>query len=217
MSLPDSVERFEALENLSGLRSAFITRIPAIDVDAEREVALARLKPSHDALIAGLGFSPPVTAEQVHGNHVAIVDRPQQNPIPGVDGLIAATPGIALGIYVADCAAIYVVDPVRRVIALLHSGRKGTELNILGSAVHTMREEFGCDPRDLTVVVSPCIRPPHYEIDFAATIAEQARVAGVRSFFDSHTCTASNLHRYYSYRMEKGRTGRMLALLEIES
>ena len=211
-----SFEKIAALEALPGVRAAFLTRVPGIDVDADRETVLARLGPAHDALIAGLGFAPPVTAEQVHGNVVAVVDAATVSPLPAADGLATATPGVTLGIYVADCAAIYLVDPHHRVIALVHSGRKGTELNILGEAVRTLRENFGTDAADVVAVVSPCIRPPYYEIDFAATIAEQARDAGISKFHDAGVCTASHPDRYYSYRREKGRTGRMLALLSLE-
>jgi len=213
--MPQSVETFPALDSLPGVRAAFLTRIPGIDVVADRETALARLKPAHDALIASLGFSAPVIAEQVHGNGVAVVDSVPPQPLAGMDGLATNTPGLTLGIYVADCAAVWLVDPVRRAIALVHSGKKGTEGNILGEAVRTLRENFGSDPADLVIEVSPCIRPPHYEIDFAAAIAEQARAAGVAQFHDAGVCTASHPSRYYSYRRELGKTGRMLALLEL--
>lgn len=63
--------------------------------------------------------------------------------------------------------------------------------------------------------VAPCIRPPHYEIDFAADILRQAREAGVQDVHDCGTCTASDPDTYYSYRREKGRTGRLLALLAL--
>jgi copper oxidase (laccase) domain-containing protein len=76
-----------------------------------------------------------------------------------------------------------------------------------------MREKFSTKPEDLIVQLSPCIRPPHYEIDFAATIIEQCRAQGVKKIYDSGICTACDIVRYYSYRAEKGRTGRMLALL----
>ena len=74
-----------------------------------------------------------------------------------------------------------------------------------------MKEEFGSNPANLIVQLSPCIRPPHYEIDFAADIVEQCRAQGVKQIHDS--CTACHLDLYYSYRAEKGKTGRMLALL----
>jgi copper oxidase (laccase) domain-containing protein len=211
----DAVERLAPLDALSGIRAAFLARIPGVDVATDRETALARLRPEHEARIRALGLSAPATAEQVHGNAVAIVHSASPTPAAGADALATATPGLALGIYVADCAAIYLVDTRRRAIALAHSGRKGSEANILGATIATMREDFGTEPADLVVVVSPCIRPPHYEIDFAALIGEQAREAGVGAFHDAGICTASHPERYYSYRRELGQTGRMLALLAL--
>jgi copper oxidase (laccase) domain-containing protein len=79
-----------------------------------------------------------------------------------------------------------------------------------------MIERFGSDPANMIVQLSPCIRPPHYEVDFAAEIVRQCRALGVQHIHDSGTCTASDLGRYYSYRAEKGKTGRMLALLGLE-
>jgi copper oxidase (laccase) domain-containing protein len=76
-----------------------------------------------------------------------------------------------------------------------------------------MIERFGSDPANMIVQLSPCIRPPHYEVDFAAEISRQCRTLGVQQLHDSGTCTACDLGRYYSYRAEKGKTGRMLAMI----
>jgi len=78
-----------------------------------------------------------------------------------------------------------------------------------------MGEHFGSGPGDLIVQLSPCIRPPHYEVDFAREIVRQVRACGVQQVHDSGLCTACDLSRYYSYRAEKARTGRMLALLAL--
>ncbi len=78
-----------------------------------------------------------------------------------------------------------------------------------------MSENYGTNPADLVCVVSPCIRPPDYDTDFAATIRAQAAGLGITSFHDSCENTASDPTVHYSYRREKGRTGRMLALLSI--
>jgi len=128
---------------------------------------------------------------------------------------MTAEEGELLGIYVADCGAVYISDPVRGVLALLHSGKKGTEGNITGKAIAMMGERFGSKPEDLVVALAPCIRPPAYEVDFASEIKRQAMKAGVpeAQFSDSGVCTSSDLKKYYSYRVEKGSTGRMLALL----
>ncbi|MGY8686390.1 MAG: polyphenol oxidase family protein, partial [Verrucomicrobiales bacterium] len=122
---------------------------------------------------------------------------------------------VLLAIMVADCCAISVVDPAKKALALLHSGKCGSEANILGKAITEMANHFDSPPQDLIVQLSPCIRPPHYEIDFAATIRAQAADAGVPSeqIHDEQICTASDPDRFYSYRREKGLTGRMLALL----
>jgi len=80
-------------------------------------------------------------------------------------------------------------------------------------AIQQMRERFGSNSADLVVQLSPCIRPPHYEIDFAAKIIEQCRGEGVKQIYDSGICTACHVDLYYSYRAEKGKTGRMLAVL----
>ena len=134
----------------------------------------------------------------------------------GCDGLITNQPGLALGIHVADCCAVYLVDPVTPAVGLVHSGKKGTELDIIGTALDQMAARFGSETSDMIVQLSACIRPPHYEIDFAALIIEQSRDRGVRQIHDGGLCTGCDLEAFYSYRMEKGRTGRMLALLGLK-
>lgn len=143
--------------------------------------------------------------------------NPRQGPIPEADSLITASARLCLGIYVADCAAVYVVDPQRRAIGLAHSGKKGTELGIVPATIEAMQKTFGSNPADMVIQVAPCIRPPNYEIDFAAAILGQARDCGVSRIFDCGENTAGDLERYYSYRQEKGKTGRMLALLALRN
>jgi copper oxidase (laccase) domain-containing protein len=135
---------------------------------------------------------------------------------PACDGIITNQSGIVLGVYVADCCAVYIVDPKTPAIGLVHSGRKGTELDIVTNAIGQMKNRFGSDPTNMLVQLSPCIRPPHYEVDFAAEIIRQCRASGVKTIHDPGVCTACNLNRYYSYRAEKGKTGRMLALLGLK-
>ncbi len=211
------LETFPALSALPQIRHAFTGRVPGLEVRVDREVALQRLDAQHAAARQTLGLAEKffVIGEQVHGADVAVVDAQSVLPVPGVDGLITADPGVCLGIYVADCCTVYLVDPERRVIALLHSGRKGSELGITAVAIARMRAEFGCQPEQLIAQLGPCIRPPHYEVDFAALIRSQCAAAGVREIHDCGTCTAAQPERYYSYRTEKGKTGRMLGLLAL--
>ena len=211
------VEQFPAIDASGVCRHVFTQRIRGIDVLYDKAEALRRLDAAHREIrrAIGVGDWPLLTAQQIHGNKVAIVDRPVESSkhFAGCDGFITNQRRIALGIHVADCCAIYLVDPNTPAVGLVHSGRKGTELGVATNAITQMVERFGSEPAELIVQLSPCIRPPHYEIDFAAEIIGQCRAQGVLKIHDSGVCTACDLDRYYSYRAEKGKTGRMLALL----
>ena len=211
------VEFFPALNAISICRHAFIERVPGIDVAQDKAEALKALDAVHREARRELGIAgwPLLTAQQVHGNKIAIVDQPIKNDkeFAGCDGFITNQHEITLGIHVADCCAVYIVDPRTPAIALVHSGKKGTEQEIAAKAIQQLRDNFGSNPADLIVQLSACIRPPHYEIDFGATIVEQCRAAGAKQIYASTECTACDVARYYSYRAEKGKTGRMLALL----
>ena len=225
MNLP--FEQFPALSALKICRHVFTQRISGIDVSDDKAEVLERLDAAHREIRDATCFSdwPLFTAEQIHGNNIAIVDRPVASAVlsgvdrrefPACDGIITNQRGVAVGIYVADCCAVYIVDPTTPAIGLVHSGRKGTELGVVTNAIRQMIERFGSDPADLVVQLSPCIRPPHYEIDFAAEIIQQCRALDVQHIHDSGTCAACDLGRYYSYRAEKGKTGRMLAVLGLD-
>ncbi len=202
-------------------RHVFTQRIPGIDVSHDKAEALSRLDAAHREIrrAIGIGDWPLFTAQQIHGNKVGVIDNCSRGPVGrefrGCDGIITNHRGIMLGVYVADCCAVYIIDPKTPAIGLIHSGRKGTELGVITNAITQMVERFRSNPAELIVQLSPCIRPPHYEIDFAANIAEQCRALGVRQIHDSGICTACHVDLYYSYRVEKGKTGRMLALLAL--
>ena len=119
------IEHFPALDALGVCVSAFVRRIPDVDVSHEKAEVLRRLDAAHRAARNSLGIGdwPLVTAEQIHGNEVAIVDLANGGGSrPGCDGLITANRQISLGIYVADCCAVYLVDPKTPAIGLVHSG-----------------------------------------------------------------------------------------------
>jgi len=210
-----AAERFEPLAGVSGLSAAFVPRLAGIDVTTDRAMALERLAPAHAEYLRARGFDATclATAEQVHGDVVSVAADSTMHV--GADALVTGVRGLGLGIYVADCAAVYLADRQGRAIGLVHSGRAGTAKNIVGRAIALLGTEFGVAADDLVVEISPCIRPPLYETDFAADIAAQARAAGVTDVRDRAICTGQNVDRYYSYRVERGQTGRMLAVLAL--
>ena len=173
----------------------FITRIPGVEVSLDREGVISALTPAHEKVMQQGGIDPKYLrrAQQVHGNRVA---------------------DCCLGIYVADCAAVWVYDTVSGSRGLVHSGKRGTEQNIVSVLFARMHKVLGVQARNCIAVISPCVRPPHYEVDLPPILYNQLQEAGVlpENIVDSGLDTAADLETFYSYRAEKGCTGRMLAL-----
>lgn len=170
-----------------------------------------------ERLVGTLGFSPDAyaSAEQPHGNSVAVPGRGARL-VPHVDALATRETGLPLVIRCADCAAVVIVDRRTPAIALIHSGKKGTAGNVVGNAILRMQMEFGTPSRDCLAFISPSIGPCHYEMDIWSGIEQQLRDAGLREIHNPRVCTACHLDRYFSYRAEKGKTGRMFAVLALK-
>jgi copper oxidase (laccase) domain-containing protein len=151
--------------------------------------------------------------EQTHGVGVAVVNQGANGKvIPAVDALITRQKNLSLVIRVADCGPVWIHCEKTGAIGLVHSGRKGTEAGVVGATIRRMREEFGSEPSSMLALLGPCIRPPHYEVNFAGEILRQLEREKVGKVVDSGLCTASDLTRFYSYRAEKGQTGRHFAV-----
>ena len=204
---------------MANLAHAFVLRLPDVAVDTDRATALERSQLSHSEAVRQLGFAPErfFTVNQVHGDAVLCLDSglAPEKPGEGHDALITNIPGVLLGIYVADCCAVYLYDAASKSCGLAHAGKKGTELGIVPKTLREMQQRYGTRPEDVVIQLSPCIRPPQYEVDFAEEIRRQCAEAGVPAgqIHDGGENTAMDAARYYSYRMEQGKTGRMLALL----
>ena len=154
-----------------------------------------------------------VMGEQTHGSGVAVVSkRDAGQVIPSVDGLVTEERGLALVVRVADCGPVWIHCKKTSAIGLVHSGRKGTEAGVVGATIRRMREEFGSEPSSMMALLGPCIRPPHYDVNFAGEILRQLETEKVGKVVNSGLCTASDLTRFYSYRAEKGQTGRHFAV-----
>ena len=93
------------------------------------------------------------------------------------DGLMTAIPGVTLVVFSADCIPILLCDPVRRVIAAVHSGWRGTAAGIVTRAVERMREVYGCRPEDIRAAVGPGIGPCCFETHEDVPNAMMAAVA----------------------------------------
>jgi len=120
----------------------------------------------------GISLESFVFANQVHGNHIEVIDNSakgsgaieKQGAISLTDGLITSTPGICLFVMAADCVSLLFYDPVQKVIAAVHAGWRGTILQIARKTVEKMALEFSCKPSDILVGIGPSIGPCCYTV-----------------------------------------------------
>ena len=113
----------------------------------------------------GTDVNSLVFSHQVHEDTIRVVQRSDVladifDPIPyDADGLITDQPGLCLTIYYADCIPVLLYDPVKKVIAAVHSGWRGTALGIAPKAVQKMADLYGSDPKDVLAAIGPGIGP----------------------------------------------------------
>lgn len=180
------------------------------------------------------GFPGVVLATQVHGGSVVAHDQVEGwVQLDGHDGHVTRASGVLLTVTVADCVPVFLVDPVQRAIGLLHSGWRGTAVEILRVGVEAMVERFNTRVEDLVMHTGVSICGPCYEVgsevmsgcglpasgvgpwhvDLRAVLADQGTRLGVRNISTSQWCSSHDRPKFYSHRGSGGRDGRMVAYL----
>jgi polyphenol oxidase len=187
-----------------------------------------------------------VHAHLIHGATVTRVTQQQNGQHVGpVDGLITNEPGCGLTMNFADCAPIFLYDPVRGAIGLGHAGWQGAVKDLPGALVRAMQAAFGSEPATLLAAIGPCIGACCYEVgeavitavheayaypgtlliansgprphfDLVAANRRNLQAAGVRHVEASGFCTACRTDLFFSHRAEKGRTGRFGVMLMLK-
>jgi len=107
-----------------------------------------------------------VHAHQVHGATVRMHDAgtPGLHLAEACDGHATDAAGTLLAVTTADCVPVFLVDPERRAVALLHAGWKGVAAGILERGLEVLEERFGSRPVDLAVHLGPAICGLCYEV-----------------------------------------------------
>lgn len=80
------------------------------------------------------------------------------------DALITIKMNLGLAISSADCPAIFIYDPIQKVIAAVHSGWRGTEKKILMKTIQKLKAEFNSDASNLICYIGPSISQKNYEV-----------------------------------------------------
>lgn len=80
------------------------------------------------------------------------------------DGAITNEKGIMLLTIESDCTPVYIFDPKKKAIGMVHSGWRGTIGKITQNAIDMMIENYGCDKNDLMIHFGPAICGKCYEV-----------------------------------------------------
>jgi len=136
----------------------------------------------------GVDLDTVVFARQVHAAASALVGpedggrgtRSEGDAVPGVDILVATTPGLTLAILVADCVPLALVDPDAGVLAAVHAGWRGTAAGAVGCALRAM-EASGAQPGRVRAFLGPAVHPDLYQVsdEVAHALSDVVRPAAL--------------------------------------
>jgi YfiH family protein len=121
----------------------------------------------------GSEISMELATDQKHTNYVHVASKEDLGVAPVgpltlhrqfVDGIVTDIPGALLTAFGGDCPPVYIADPVRGAIGLVHAGWKGTLGRIPAVAVANMTVRFGCDPQDMYAAIGPGVCRDCYEM-----------------------------------------------------
>ena len=190
----------------------------------------------------GIDAGSIVTTGQVHGTEIAVVNGPGR--LDGYDALITNVRGIFVGILTADCYPILIHDRRTGASGAAHAGWQGAAGRIAEKTVNAMCHAFGTRPEDCLAWVGTGISGERYEIgvevaarfdkrylkpspsgegrqllDLSAANRDQLIEAGIppTQVQCSEFCSFRDADRFYSYRRDNGKTGRMLALIGVRA
>jgi YfiH family protein len=185
----------------------------------------------------GIAESQVASSHQVHGEEIRVTHEPGR--WEGHDAIVTAQPGVFALVTVADCTPVLVYDTRNRVVAAIHAGWRGTVAELVRKTLERMRDEWGTAGADCRAYVGTCIDACSFEVgadvadhvagpfkrfdaakqkffvDLKAANAAQLRAFGVPEEQVQLSRYSTVLHNrdYFSHRLERGTTGRMVALI----
>jgi YfiH family protein len=147
--------------------------------------AAGNVEENRRRLLQAVGIAGPLyVARQVHGAAVTRVragDDPAAIARIEADALITDDPGIALGVFVADCIPALIVDPRTGALAAVHAGWRGSVAGVLPAVVRALVDELGARPQDLRVALGPAIGSCCFEVGAEVVAEVEAALGGTAS------------------------------------
>ena len=202
----------------------------------------AAVAANRDRLLRATGLEDIVWMEQLHTNTVTVVGaerRGNPEPVEATDALVTTEKRLGLGVLVADCTPVLLVDVSAGVIGAAHAGRHGARNGIVRNTVNTM-VDLGAKPGSIQVLMGPAAAGRNYEVpeemardvekhlpgsltrtakgtwgvDVRTGLVRQLMGMGVTAIESDPRCTIEDTD-FFSYRRE-GVTGRQAGVIWLE-
>jgi hypothetical protein len=175
------------LSNCDFLEHAFCTRRGGASQDEYKSLNMSfregdeefRVLSNWDRLATA--FAIPMeqflVVNQVHGDEIFVIkshgsyfsSREELN----YDAIVTNRENLAICIKTADCVPVFIVDKVKKVIAVVHAGWKGTALEISAKVIRLMQSQYRSQPQDILAAIGSSIGKCCYEVD--AVVADAFR------------------------------------------
>ncbi len=183
----------------------------------------------------------PQWLNQVHGIDVIHLNATNVAEIPTADASYTQEPQRICAVMTADCLPVLICNKAGTEVAAVHVGWRGCVAGILENTVSA----FKSPASELLAWLGPCIGPEAFEVGaevreafvnqnpdthtafvpilndkFLADLYQLGRIAlnkaGVQAIYGGDYCTVSDQKRFFSYRRDAGKTGRMASLIYLE-
>lgn len=188
---------------------------------------------------AGIPEGRIALAGQCHSARVAPVREP--GLVENTDGLVTDVEGLWLAVSVADCVPLFLADPRKNVIAVVHAGWRGSLERITENAVDVLSRKFGSVPKDVFAYIGPSAGACCYEVgkdvaerfdrivvgerdgkiylDLKRENRRQLLAAGIpaSNIETSPDCTIHKSEVFHSFRRDGKQSGRMMGVIGIKN
>lgn len=172
---------FNSFEKTNLVKHCFSTRKGGLSKGVYESMNLAFREESRENVIKnyelicdaiGCDYKNVVFSDQVHEDRLYFVNEEdsgkgllRESDIIGYDSLITDKKGLVLTTFYADCVPLFFLDTEKEVIALTHSGWKGTVKQIGSKTIDAMVKEYGCQKENIIAGIGPCIGGCCFEVD----------------------------------------------------
>ncbi len=193
---------------------------------------------------AGINPQRLVSSEQVHSTEILTAENPGR--YHGYDAFITDKKNLFLCIFTADCYPVLIFDPRHHAAGAVHAGWKGSAKQIVMKAIAAMQKNFNSIPAECFAYIGTGISSAAYEVDLDVakefpsdacmchTVSKgnnkymldlrmvnynQLLASGIpaSNIEQSQFCSFGDSGMFFSYRRDKGVTGRMVSIIGVRS